>query len=481
MQNHNIQINDRRANAAINEEDVHRLARAMSGWYVRMDGKYYDASDPKNKYSRDDVQAASTFRFQEDYPEIPLSEELLREVFETALTKKTFDRSLAVPTWNGKVQCLPGQQDRFSWKHGMVTINTWTEPAYRSVEVAEGALGTIGDFLDFIFDTEREKDIFLNWLAWCLQNEDQKPTWGPLLYSKSKGTGKSTLCDIARALFGKGNSIRQNNVDKLTGQFNLQVLLSKLVISEELDIRPGTKAANALKTFMTETDASAEAKGRELQRIDQCFAAMFTSNHLPLWIEENDRRYWVVGIEHDGRAGGARSAEFGELVGNLYAYLVHDAHLAEAYAYLMQRDLPEGFSGKAFNVAELMTPAMELIFGNGARTSNEILQEYLDEKGLNWIPQKQLTEYITGELRGNVNALRHSMTELGWKKAEVKFGGRDYRRSVWVRPGFTAAGGKLIHPDGTSELLINEDERMEDHIYGRNQVFEDNIPEGDIY
>ena len=344
MQKHDIQIGDRRPNAEVNPEDVITLARALSSWYVRMDGKYYDASDPRNKYSRDDVMMASVHRFQEEHAEIPLSNDLLREVFETALTKTSFDRTLMVPTWNGTVQCLPGQEERFSWKHGMVTINTWTKPSYRSLEAAEPTLGTIGDFLDFIFDTPREKDIFLDWLAWCLQNEDQKPTWGPLLYSKSKGTGKSTLCDIARALFGAGNSIRQNNVDKLTGQFNLQVLLSKLVISEELDIRQGTKAANALKTFMTETDASAEAKGRELQRIEQCFAAMFTSNHLPLWIEENDRRYWVVGIDHEGRAGGEKSAEFGQLVGNVYAYLQHEAHLAEAYAFLMQRELPEAVS-----------------------------------------------------------------------------------------------------------------------------------------
>ncbi len=480
MQDHNITIQPQRPNAEVNLEDVETLARAMSSWYVRMDGKYYDAADPKNKYSREDIINASCHRFQDDFPKLPLNDPFLHEVFETALTRTSYDRTLMVPTWSGAQQCFPGQDERFVWKNGMVTINAWNKPAYRDLAVAEPSLGTLGDFFDFIFVNAKERDTFLDWLAWCLQNEEQKPTSGPLLYSKSKGTGKSTLCDIVRALFGESNSIRQNNVDKLTGQFNLPVLLTKLVISEELDIRPGTKAANALKTFMTETDASAEAKGRELQRVSQCFAAMFTTNHLPLWIEENDRRYWVVGIDHEGRAGGAKAAEFGELVGNVYAYLSHDTHVAEAWAYLMRRELPEGFSGKAFDAEKMMTRAMELVFGNGARITNEIVQEFLDERELNWVPQSALVTFTQGKLRGNENSIRHFMTELGWRKADVKFDGRDYKRAVWVRPDFTVAGGKLIHPNGKTEPLKSEDLRLGDLNYQRKQDDEELVIEREV-
>jgi hypothetical protein len=287
MNNHEIQIKDTRPNAKTTPDDIEKLSRAISSWFVRMDGKYYDANDPRNKFSRDDVTNASICRFQDEISEVVLSDDLLSETFETASTRTGYDRALSVPTWNGSVRCLPGHAQRLIWKNGMVSLNSWNTPEYRKVETDGGDPGTVLDFLDFIFPTADERDVFLNWLAWCLQNEAGKPTWGPILCSKRKGTGKSTLCEIARLLFGTENSQTQNNVDKLTGQFNMQMMTSKFIVSEELDIRPGTKAANALKTFMTETDTAAEAKGRELERVVQCFCCMFTTNHLPLWIEEN--------------------------------------------------------------------------------------------------------------------------------------------------------------------------------------------------
>lgn len=232
-------------------------------------------------------------------------------------------------------------------------------------------------------------------------------------------------------------------------------MLSKLIVSEELDLKPGTRAANALKTYMTEDTAAVEAKGQEVETLPQCFACIFTTNHLPLWIEENDRRYWVVELEHDGRVGGDRMAEFTELVGNTKAYLAHDTHVARLYDFLMQRDLPKGFTGNAMNGAVHQTPIMTRIIGNGARTIEELLREFLDSEDIVAIPERHLVSYITGTLRGSVNQTKHLMSELQWTKDKVKWGSVDHARAVWLRPGHSLYRGKFLTP-GRAEREVTE-------------------------
>lgn len=454
MTNHTIQLKDRRPNTEPTQEDVEKLACALSSWYVRMDGKYYDVADPRNKFSKDDITAASIHRFREECAETPLTPELFFAAVNLAAETKSMDPNLNIPTWNGSLRCLPQEGEKLVWNNGMVTINSWSKPPYRLLAETEGDPGTVMDFLEFIFDRNEDLETYLNWLAWCLQNEEDKPTWGPLLYSKSKGTGKSTLCDIAKRLFGERNTLRQNNIDKLTSRFNLQLMLKKFIISEELDIRQGTNAANALKTFMTEKDAVSEAKGREVEHVEQCFCCMFTTNHIPLWIEENDRRYWIVEIDHEGRAGGKRGAEFSQLVGNLHAYLDRDEHVARLYRWLMARELPQDFTGKTFDASKYPTPIMELIFGNNGQTNHDLMRELLNKFELNAVSEAGVVKIITNELRANPNSTRHIMTELGWRKRSVKWGGKDYQRAIWTRPEFQVYRGKIIGSDGSEGPLM---------------------------
>ena len=95
------------------------------------------------------------------------------------------------------------------------------------------------------------------------------------------GQGSLTpVAAVATALFGKTNTATQNNVDKLTGRFNMSLLLSKFVVSEEVKLQAGTRASNTLKTFITEPTVMAEMKGREAVSIEQKCCFLMTSNHL---------------------------------------------------------------------------------------------------------------------------------------------------------------------------------------------------------
>ena len=293
----------------------------------------------------------------------------------------------------------------------------------------------------------------LDWVAWTLQNEQDRPAWSLLLYSKAKGTGKSTFCDVLKQLHGVENSTTQNNVDSLVTRFNTQVLVSRLVICEELSLRSESRQANALKTYITDADTLTERKGREAERtpLISCFA--FTTNHLPTWMETGERRYYIVQTDHDGHASGPEAAAFSAVVAGVYDALGNPDEVAALYKALMQRQVGEGFNPKSLNTERDGTAVMRQLLGTSGETMLEQLAEYLDDMGLGAIPQSQVQDHITKELRQNGNRTRHMMQELGWSSSKVKWGGKDYARALWVKPGFHVADGNVIDPDGTTQAI----------------------------
>jgi phage/plasmid-associated DNA primase len=110
------------------------------------------------------------------------------------------------------------------------------------------------------FTSKDERGMLTDWLAWCLQNESDKPGWEPFLFSAENGSGKSTFAKVAGLLFGDQNTATENNINKLVSRFNAPVLEKKLVICEELYLPPVSDKANSVKTFITEKDAVVEHK-----------------------------------------------------------------------------------------------------------------------------------------------------------------------------------------------------------------------------
>ncbi|MCF1711163.1 DUF5906 domain-containing protein [Tabrizicola sp. J26] len=435
--------------------EAHRrtLTVALCSWFVRRDGKYYAIDNLSAAISKPDVKIVALQRFRKEFPDVPLSNELLKAVFTRALEQTHTDEEQIVAVWGGRKVCLPGNLKRIVVQQGLAVVNTWTQPAYRRLGVQGADYGIVGRFVDWVFPRQIERDMVLNWLAWCLQNEADKPTWAPFLYSKTKGSGKSTFAQIVTALFGPENSVTQNNIDQLVSRFNMTALQSKLVISEELKLRQDSSQSNALKTYITENTTLAEFKGKEAERVTQYCCFLLTTNHLPLWIEAEDRRYYVVEFDHDGHAAGARSDEFAKLVGQVLAFLQSPDNVARLYNALVARQLPDGFSAKTLNVDRDATDVMKRIHQAAAQVTTEQLREHLAKKGLFAISETSLAEVAQVQLRANANQLRHVMAELGWNRLDVKWGGVDYTRKLWVHPDCAVYRGNLTGPGGKSVAL----------------------------
>jgi hypothetical protein len=170
----NDNTKDRRnASAEEDLETTNKLAGFIAENYVRMDGKYYDVHDPTKKFARPDVQRACVHRLREAFPETPIPTALLADAFKAAFVDMRDDWGISIPIWNGKVQCLPGNPEVLVQTNGMVSINSWRLPKYRLVRHEPRMNPHIWQFLTTIFPDEGERETFLNWLAWCLQNEDR--------------------------------------------------------------------------------------------------------------------------------------------------------------------------------------------------------------------------------------------------------------------------------------------------------------------
>jgi hypothetical protein len=439
---------------------IDEVAGLISSWFVRKDQKYFDIDLPQTPMSKSDIERVSLIRLNQRYGSNYLTREILNRAFRKAIDERHADHLRSIPVWSGEQVCRPGNTDRVVWSSGYVNLNTWRSPAYRQlVPDVEADYGVAGDFFEWLFPRSKERAMFLDWLAWCLQHEGDKPMWAPFLYSKTKGSGKSTVCQLAARLFGVDNTVTQNSVDKLVARFNLPLLRSKLVISEELKLKPESSQGNTLKTYITERVTVAEHKGREARQVEQACCFLFTTNHLPLWIEPDDRRYYVIEVDHDGHASGPRAAEFSGLVERLHGFLADDRSVAGLYRALLERPLSDDFNAKSLDVSRCATGVMQRINGASRQTTVDQLEELMDARQLNAIPEGEVARIVREHLRANVNSTKHLMSELGWSKQKVKWGGIDYGRAIWVRPGYSIESGNIFAEDGSRESLV-------DHLRG---------------
>jgi len=432
---------------------VAMLSKQVSQWFVRYKNQFHLVERLSTHLTQTDVKRVCVPRFQKRFPDLNLSEnhEVLRDVFQRSLVEAHNDPEQTVPIWNGSTRCCPEVSQAIIREGETVAINTWKAPAYRQLGVVEANTSMLDLFLEKIFPQEIDRRVAKDWLAWCLQNEADKPSWALFLYSRRKGTGKSTFCHLAGRLFGEENSITQNSISKLTGRFNKPLLDSKLVISEELQLKPDSPHGNTLKTYITEKVTTSEAKGRDVEKVQQCCCFLFTTNHIPLWIEADERRYYVIDADHSGYASGPDAEQFGEFVGELSAWLAEDRNVATLYNGLMQHRVSNDFNPRSLHLSSIQTPVMKRIMGGTREVLLDRLAERLAGLGRFAIPQEMLAKVFIEELKTSQNRLRHMMPELGWRSKTVKWGGVDHKRTIWIHEDYQVVGGRVKGPNSYDE------------------------------
>ena len=427
------------------------ILQTVAQWYVRKNNKYYDVDVPGEVLSRDDVERVIIQRLKVSFPGNKIPQDVVRQILQKLIRDIFVSPRESIPIWSGIRKSIPGNPNKLIFSpHMTATINTWRVPSYRQLGEDSADWGPFEAFLETMFPREEERDMLVNWLAWCLQNEGEKPGWAPFLYSSTKGSGKSTLASICAKLFGVENSSTENNVSKLVSRFNAPVLENKFVICEELQIPPGSDKANAVKTFITERHTMTEHKGHDVQLVEQVCAFMFTTNHIPLWLERGDRRFYVVEIDHDGHRFGPKGDTFAALVAETLEYLEEPRNLAMLYNALMRYRLPKDFSALSLDVQGSSTHVMKTIQSASWDLNVELFEDELNRMELVAIPASALTSLSEALGNPKANVIKHWLLNLNWSRHKVKWGGADYARVIFLRPGYQISGGTLYGPEGWS-------------------------------
>jgi hypothetical protein len=409
--------------ASYTKQDASEVLRIVSSWYVKKNNAYHDVDNLQVKYQPHDVKQVIVQRMTETFPQWHLSDQGWRDFFKLLLdppvNKLNPERS--IPVWSGKTQYLPQNPQKVIFNQGTASVNTWTCPRYRSERAV--AATAFQRFIEYVIPIAEEREVYLNWLAWCLKHEGKKPSWAVMLYSEKQGTGKSTLADIMRALFGNHNTGRINGVNKLVGRFNKEVLDNKLVIVEEVEVKRGSPQANRLKSLVTEESTMVEAKNMPIYLQDIYCTFLMTTNHLPLWLEESDRRFFILNFDHQGYANGGQDYhQFTKLVGEVKDQIESASGVKGIYEELMQREVATDYGFK-LDVSQHQTSIMKRLRDLSPDIAKQLLEETLENRNIVFVPVSYAHRLINSIAPREVNAQTHIFTELGWLKGKFAWSG----------------------------------------------------------
>jgi hypothetical protein len=420
------------------------VLRLVSGWFVKKDNKYHDVNNLQTTYQAQDLKQVIVSRLKVMFPSLKLTDKDLADFFRVLLDPPIAganpEENIAV--WSGHTNCLPANTQKISFKDGVATVNLWEYPAYRR---AVGNKGTAFDtFLAYVIPEEAERNVFLNWLAWSLKHEEQKPRWAVMLYSQKQGTGKTVLTELVKDLFGVANTSRINGVRQLVARFNKEVLQHKLIVVEEIEVKKGSKEANQVKSLITEDSTTVEAKGLPSSVSTINCAFLMTTNHLPTWLEEADRRFFILNFDHEGYNNGGKDYEkFVGLVKDLKEQVSTPAGIKGVYDSLMARDLTD-HNPMSLDVVKHSTSLMRELQVLTPDVVREQLREILLANNIVFFTSNQAQQLMELFAKREANSQTHLFTELGYKKNRFAWGGDKSQKACWYLPSAAPVRGEVL-------------------------------------
>jgi len=299
--------------------------------------------------------------------------------------------------------------------------------------------------IDFAIPDTSQRTMLLDWIAWNLQNEGSKPNWAIMLYSETKGTGKSTVAKVLTALFGLENTASTNGIKPLTQRFSADTLDRKLVVAEEVHISSHSTEGNALKDLITNTVVSVERKYQPIVTIPQRSCFLFMTNHKPLWLEGGERRYYIIDMDHDGHAQGDKNEEFYTLAAAINEQTQNPQYIRDLYERLMTRKLSAAFDPKNMRFNENATPIMRELQANSGNEGEQVLTSILAEHNCSIVLSEDFPDLIAHLRLRNANSLRNMLAKLGWEARRIRFGGAQYR--AWCKKDLEIENGRVKHND----------------------------------
>jgi len=149
------------------------------------------------------------------------------------------------------------------------------------------------DHLEYLIRNEKEREHFLNWLAYAVQNPGAKIEHAVLIIG-GQGVGKSILNELFENIFGPSNVNEPQN-ENLADKYTKWARNTCLCILNELKQADKYHFYNLIKPFITEKTISIREMHRDSYTINNHMNILAYSNEeVPIKLDKDDRRWFVI-------------------------------------------------------------------------------------------------------------------------------------------------------------------------------------------
>jgi hypothetical protein len=222
-------------------------------------------------------------------------------------------------------------------------LNMWQDP---KIEPLPETPRIFLAHMDYLIPDQRERELALNWLAWCVQKPSEKQMFA-LLIVDDGGTGKGWIGYMLRVLFGDRNVVMIESDDPVKDMFNGWTLNRQLAFIHELVPDRRVDLASRLKGVITEPHIWVNEKFIARFRAENRTNLFCCSNRRDaLKIARRDRRWLVVqgasdpfGVDDNGETTKRTTRYYERLFGCLGTPEVPGDEVRRIKGWLMTRDL----------------------------------------------------------------------------------------------------------------------------------------------
>ncbi|HCS6130082.1 TPA: hypothetical protein OR113_004309 [Escherichia coli] len=312
--------------------------------------------------------------------------------------------------------CAPGRDVICEDPGGRKCLNLWKKPVW--IPDYETDVSAFYDDCRWLFGDKWVTVV--NWIAHMIQRPDVLPHWGILHYTNgTQGVGRTTFCEILKALLGRHCASGVNIHDLLEGQFNSELAGAVLATCDE--IREGDnsqyRTANRLKAMITEPIRHVNVKyGAKYDEWNACRWFVCSNHDNPLPLDEHDRRWFA--IRHTaGKYADVYGPEAARVMAKRLDDLIANPKAINALGWqLATRDL-SGFDIK-------LPPVCDEDKLRAINSAKPLERVYLDEMIESWpsdiISNRDLAEYVLEDVDAKItNKQRRMFEDAGMVPAPV--------------------------------------------------------------
>jgi Family of unknown function (DUF5906) len=261
-------------------------------------------------------------------------------------------------------------------------LNMWQDP---KIEPLPEAPKIFLEHMDYLIPDQRERELALNWLAWCVQKPSEKQMFA-LLIVDDGGTGKGWIGYMLRVLFGDQNVAMIESDDPVKDMFNGWTLNRQLGVIHEVVPDRRVDLASRLKGVITESHIWVNEKFIARFRAENRTNLFCCSNHRDaLKIARKDRRWLVVqgasdpfGVDDNGETTTKTTRYYETLFGCLGTPEAPGDEVRRIKGWLMARDLSR-YNGKG--LAPLTEMKVEVADNRHTDIEQAVIEAYRERVG----------------------------------------------------------------------------------------------------